>query len=300
MRRVAPAAFLAALALSPAAQAERYALQYRGAVFGILPLGEARLDIDADEQGYRVVARLESSGLLDLFERTDLVAESSGEIAADGVRWRNYDLDHHYSRKRRTVSMRNGPEGVAADIEPTYPVWGEPPANDEQKRAARDPLSSLVAMAADVGRTHACANDYLTFDGRFLYRLELRGGEMRRFANGGYDGWALRCRLRYVPVAGFEPRGGGGRRGRAPGRGGRGRDLVCAAGGRDHRAARARALAAGGGPRRDHADALAGAARRNRAGRSADVGAVSLLLITAACRARNRPSLRAARCARAP
>jgi hypothetical protein len=215
VRRIGPLSLIAALALAPAAHAERYVLEYRGAVFGILPLGEVKLDIDADDSSYRVTARLESSGLLDLFERTDLVAESSGAIESGGVSWRRYDLDHHYSRKHRTIAMNNTSAGVAAEIEPNYPVWGEPPATDEQKRGARDPLSSLVAMAANVGRTHACDSDYLTFDGRFLYRLELRGGRMRRFFDGGYAGWALRCRLRYVPVAGFEPRDGG-RRHRIP------------------------------------------------------------------------------------
>jgi hypothetical protein len=211
MRRVAPIAFCAAFALAPAAHAERYSLAYRGAVFGIVPLGEVTLDIDADSSSYRVTARLESSALLNIFERTDLVAESSGAIGAQ-VRWERYALDHNYGDKRRTVSMNNTPGGVDAQIEPNYPEWGDPPASDDQKRAARDPLSSLVAMAADVGRTRACANDYLTFDGRFLYRLELRGGEMRRFSDGGYSGWALRCRVRYVPVAGFEPTDNGRRR----------------------------------------------------------------------------------------
>src|SRR5262249_47317110 len=83
------------------------------------------------------------------------------------------------------------------------------------KRASRDPLSSLVAMAADVGRTHTCAGDYPTFDGRFHYLLQLSDGEMRHFDDGGYDRPALRCRLRYLPVAGFEPRDGG-RRHRIP------------------------------------------------------------------------------------
>jgi hypothetical protein len=212
MNRLAALAFVAASALVQEAHAERYSLEFRGAVFGILPLGEIRLDIDTDAEGYRAMARLDSSGLLDLFERTNLVAEADGAMGPDGVSWRTYALDHRYSRKHRTIQMRNTEGGVAAEIAPTYPVWGDPPATDEQKRAARDPLSSLVAMSADVGRTRACEGDYLTFDGRFLYRLVLHGGETRRFSEAGYEGEALRCRLRYVPVAGFEPQDGGRRR----------------------------------------------------------------------------------------
>lgn len=187
-------------------------MDYRGAVFGLLPLGEARVDIDVDGESYRVTSTLRSSGLVSLFERTRLRAEAEGRIEAGRVRWDAYALDHHYSRKHRTISMRPAADGVAADINPNYRLWGQPPATDAQKSAARDPLSSLVAMAVDVARTRACADDYLTFDGRFLYRLELRGGEMRSFDGGGYEGPVLRCRMRYVPVAGFEPTDNGRRR----------------------------------------------------------------------------------------
>ena len=200
------------LAAAAPAHAERFSLDYRGSTFGILPLGDVVLDFDVTDDSYSVDARLESSGLVSLFERTDLTAHAEGRIENGAVRWASYHLDHHYSRKHRVITMQPTPTGIAADIQPNFRLWGEPPASDEQKRGSRDPLSSLVAMGVDVQRTHRCDGAYPTFDGRFHYRLELSGGDNDRVESGGYDGPALRCRLRYVPVSGFEAGDTGRRR----------------------------------------------------------------------------------------
>lgn len=214
-------AFLLAFALlvfaaSPA-RAERYVMDYRGAVFGVIGLGDVTLDINVTGDRYFVSSRLRSGGLLALFERTRLTASASGYVTAGGdVSWRSYSLDHHYSGKRRVVEMRRAPGQLDVQITPNYRLWGEPPASDQQRYDSRDPLSSLVAMSVSVARTRRCDGDFPTFDGRFHYRLELRGGRyQRRYRDGGYDGPILKCTLRYVPVSGFE-RNDGGRRNRIP------------------------------------------------------------------------------------
>lgn len=210
MRRAALLAL--ALLAAPAAQADRFALDFKAAAIGILSLGEITLDFDVTETHYSVDAQLRSRGLLALFEPTQLVAHAEGRVDASGVRPERYELDHHYSRKHRTILMLTGAEGVHATIEPNYRLWGQPPATEEEKRASRDPLSTLVAMAVEVQRTRRCDADFPTFDGRFHYRLELRGGEDDRVDTEGYEGPALHCRLRYVAVSGFEPRDAGRRR----------------------------------------------------------------------------------------
>ncbi|MGE3141987.1 MAG: DUF3108 domain-containing protein [Hyphomonadaceae bacterium] len=193
------------LAAAAPAAAERFSLNYAAAAWGLLPLGDIVLDFDVTDTRYEVDARLQSRGLAALFERTALTAHAAGRIENGAARPEHYTLDHRYSHKRRTIDMTMSVSGVSATIEPTFRLWGEPPASDEQKRAARDPLSSLVAMALDVRRAQGCDGDYLTFDGRFLYRLELRGGAPDHVDTGAYDGPALRCDLRYVAVAGYQP-----------------------------------------------------------------------------------------------
>ncbi len=205
MRRLsALLAVAAALAAGPA-HADRFALEYEGAWFGVATLGSARLDIAVGDTLYDATATLKSGGLLRLFEKSDLLAAASGEVTPQGLRWRRYDLDHSYSKKRRVTSMRLGDDNAfRALITPNYRVWGVPPASDADKRTSRDPLSSLVAMSMDVARTGTCTGAYPTFDGRFRYDLVLSGGRRGGYDKGGYDGPVLKCRLRYVQVAGYE------------------------------------------------------------------------------------------------
>lgn len=212
MRAVIAALAVFVLSASPAA-ADRFSLTYDGVGLGFVPLGGVTMDADVEDDRYAVVATLQSRGLLNLFERTQLRAEATGQITNGGVRWQSYDLDHRYSRKRRTIQMRRAEDGATvATIEPTYRLWGEPPTSDEQRQRSRDPLSTLIAMAIDVGQTRRCSGAYPTFDGRFYYLLELGGGAVDDFDDAGYEGDVLRCSLAYIAVAGFEARDAGRRR----------------------------------------------------------------------------------------
>ncbi len=197
-------------AFAAPAHAERFALSYDGIGMGFVPLGGVILDAEVSEDSYQITATLQSRGLLNLFEPTDIRARAAGRVAHGGVRWESYELDHRYNRKHRTITLESRGDGaIAAQIEPNYRVWGEPAASAEQIRRSRDPLSSLVAMTIDVGQSRRCAGAYPTFDGRFHYLLELAGGEIGDFDHDGYDGEVLKCALAYIAVAGFEPRDSG-------------------------------------------------------------------------------------------
>lgn len=201
------------VATAAPAAADRFWLEYDGVGLGLVPLGGIAVDANVDDDSYQVTATLQSRGLLNLFERTHLVATSHGLIDAGAVHWVRYDLDHRYSRKRRVINMTRGADGATvAAIEPDYRLWGDPPTSEEQRRRSRDPLSTMVAMAVDVGQSRRCSGVYPTFDGRFHYLMELAGGELGRFNDAGYDGEVLKCSLAYIAVAGFEQRDAGRRR----------------------------------------------------------------------------------------
>lgn len=213
MRAVLLGLFLACAVATPAA-ADRFALTYEGLGMRVVPLGRIVLDADVSDTRYQVDASLRSGGLMNMFEPTNLRARASGRIDAQGgVRWRSYHLDHRYSRKRRVIEMRVGRRGVIdTEITPNYRLWGDPPTTDAQRRQSRDPLSTMVAMAIDIGRSRRCAGSYPTFDGRFHYLMELSGGRSGRFRDGGYDGPILKCDMAYIAVAGYERTDRGRRR----------------------------------------------------------------------------------------
>jgi hypothetical protein len=196
-------------ALAPTAAAQTFQLEYGGRAYGVVPLGRAEIEVSVDSDSYEITAGLASSGLVDLFERTRLTASAFGVMQAGTPAWETYALDHHYSGKHRRVFLNRTAEGVEAVISPTYRVWGDPPATAAQQAASRDPLSSLMALGAHVGANRRCDGVFPTFDGRFHYRLSLSGGRVARFREGGYDGPALRCTLRFEPVAGYERDEGG-------------------------------------------------------------------------------------------
>lgn len=206
-------AFAALLLFATPASADRFALTYDGLGLGFVPVGGVTVDADVSEDSYDISASLQSRGILNLFERTNIEASSSGLISNGAVRWQRYNLDHHYSRKRRVIAMTADEHGaITSEIEPVYRTWGEPAATEEQRRASRDPLSNVVAMAIDVGRTRRCEGTYPTFDGRFHYLLQLSGGDTDDFDGGGYKGDVLKCDLAYIAVSGFNQRDAGRRR----------------------------------------------------------------------------------------
>lgn len=210
--RAALLAIATLFACATPAAADRFSLTYDGVGLGFVPLGGISVDANVGADDYQVEAHLVSRGLLNLFERTDLRATSSGALRDGDVFWRRYDLDHHYSRKHRTITMEIDDGAVDATITPNYRLWGHPATSDEQRRRSRDPLSTMVAMAIDVSQTRRCSGSYPTFDGRFHYLIELSNGRIDQFRGAGYEGDVLKCTLAYIAVAGFEPRDAGRRR----------------------------------------------------------------------------------------
>ncbi len=211
--RAALAAFAIALCAASPAAADRFSLTYDASGLGFVPLGAMTVDANVSREDYEVTATIQSRGILNLFEHTNLTAMSSGTISNGSVHWRSYDLDHRYSRKRRVIAMQAADDGaVTAEITPNYRIWGNPATTDEQRRASRDPVSTMVAMAIDVGQNRRCSGVYPTFDGRFHYLMQLSGGDIDQFRGGGYEGEVLKCGLAYIAVAGYEPRDAGRRR----------------------------------------------------------------------------------------
>ncbi|MBU6371957.1 MAG: DUF3108 domain-containing protein [Alphaproteobacteria bacterium] len=199
------AAILCAMATTATpAHADRVLLTFDGSAYGFIPLGHATMDISLGDDSYRAAAQIKSGGLSALFDRTDLRGVATGAVAGPAVSWRTYDLDHAYARKRRVVALRATPDGPPqAQITPAFRPSVNP-VSLEEKRVARDPISSIVAMSVAVARTGTCAGAYPTFDGRFRYDLVLRVEGRDRHAGGGYSGPVLKCRMRYVPVSGYD------------------------------------------------------------------------------------------------
>jgi hypothetical protein len=205
VRVVSAASLAAALFCAAPAHAATFTIEYDASILNVVQLGKMSLSGKIAAPAYDAKASVQTAGLAALFDDTKISVSSSGAVEAQGLSWRRYDLSHAYAKKFRKIGMERTPAGVSTTITPKYNDMGTPPASDAQKKAARDPLSSLVEMGRAVGASKKCEGTYATFDGRGYYLLVLSPKGQGTYKGGGYDGAALICTLKYAPTAGFKP-----------------------------------------------------------------------------------------------
>jgi len=192
----------AAGALAPA----QIEVAYTGSVF-ILPVAEIHLNAVFPDDSYSAAARFQSAGLLRWFDDTDITAEVSGY--RDGAvldPWR-YSHVNAASNKGRVVGI-NFADGVAQpDINPPFGSMGEPPASDEERAGAVDPISALLSLSlsSPALTTGACAGRLPVFDGKARYDLRLENGGRDGVRTRGYRGQAVVCRAFLEPINGYDP-----------------------------------------------------------------------------------------------
>ncbi len=187
---------------APIQAGERLRSVYAASWLG-LPLGKITYNVDFSGGHFSIHSTMETGGVAAIFDDTKFTARAAGVADANGVRWSTYALDHAYARKFRRTEMSARPTGVEVAITPRYSNLGDPPASPEQINAARDPLSTMLAVAHLAASRGTCAQRFPVFDGRFRYDLVGTDLGVRQAHVGDYRGRVLRCRVQYVPVAGF-------------------------------------------------------------------------------------------------
>ena len=124
--------------------ADRFWLSYDGVGLGLVPLGGIEVDADVDTQRYAVTATLQSRGLLNLFERTHLVATSQGVPRL----WRR-SLAGDRAEPLEGTDGAQFPTWIPAGDAVTFFAGGEL----RQLRLADGTVSVLGAAAAPAGAT---------------------------------------------------------------------------------------------------------------------------------------------------
>lgn len=198
-----------ASAKKPAADAlrdQRQILKYRAEILG-LELGSGEVTIDLRKGRYAMEVDLRNGGTVgDLLEANLIYARATGAASRQGASWASYDLDHTYSRKnkRRVIAMNTKGGEVHSKIEPVFSDMGNPAASPAQQIAARDPVSSFLALSLYVGRFRLCQGEWPVFDGRHRYNIVAAALPPARLAGHG-ETELTRCRVKYVPIAGYNP-----------------------------------------------------------------------------------------------
>ena len=178
---------------------------YSGSVM-IFQVADITISGRFTEQDYSAAARFTAAGLAALFTDADIEAGVSGY--RDGATLRPWRYSHlnHASSKNRTVGI-DFPDGVATpDINPPFGNMGEPPASDEERAGAADPISTLLSMAlgAASGENGVCDGRLPVFDGRARYNLRFESGGTDSIRTRAWRGEAVVCHAYYEPISGYE------------------------------------------------------------------------------------------------
>lgn len=179
--------------------------QYSGSVM-VFQVANIVVSGQFGPENYSASARFTTAGLAALFSDADIEAGVSGYRDDDRLRPWRYSHFNHASSKNRTVGI-DFPDGVATpDVEPPFGNMGEPPASEDERRGAADPLSTLLAMglgAASNGDS-LCEGRLPVFDGRARYNLRFEDGGTDRVRTRAWRGEAQVCHAYYEPISGYE------------------------------------------------------------------------------------------------
>ena len=200
----------ALLAFPVAAGAANLKVDY-AITLGGLSLGEADLIATFDDTRYDMTISGRMSGLVGT-----LSGGSKGGATARGVFAGTKLVSTGFSATGKSGSnTRTVQIGVAngnvttVSIEPPFEERPDRvPLTDASKRGIIDPLSGLVAVAANPAKPDEpgnCNRSIPVFDGTQRFNIELSYAGTRLVRKPGFTGNVLVCSIRYVPVAGHRP-----------------------------------------------------------------------------------------------
>jgi hypothetical protein len=180
-------------------------IRYSGSV-SIFKVADITVAGEFHEETYSAAARFTTAGLAALFSDADIEAGVSGYREGPGLQPYRYSHLNHASSKNRIVGI-NFPEGVAeADINPPFGSMGEPPATEEERDGAIDPLSALLSVSLGSVATadSLCQGRLPIFDGKARYNLRFEEGPVRNVRTRAWRGDAQVCYAYYEPISGYD------------------------------------------------------------------------------------------------
>jgi hypothetical protein len=212
MRKTWIAAGLAALALaatpgqaqtaqaSPAADKDSFAINYAIRVKGI-NAGDFSFSMRRDGDAYQAQASRKATGLVRSMvgKQQDFVYSSSGRLTAAGPRPQSYQ--HSGGKNGRIVNVAFSADDAVTTATPKMGM-GNPPATRAQRAGVIDQVSMFVALVTASG--DPCARTLPVFmDGRMRFDFTMRPAGATKIRSGPWKGEALRCAVRFTPIAGF-------------------------------------------------------------------------------------------------
>ncbi len=184
---------------------------YRATLLG-LPIGEIFWTAELHEDHYKAAARGAITGFLRMF------SNGRGDISVHGAMSDGKLVPSNFTLKlnagkwsddvRIVFSGDKAQEYIAGA--PATPNPDQVPLADGSRRGVLDPMTALLIHVPGSGGTvvpQACERNVAVFDGHARYNLRLGSKRLDDVkTDDGYQGRAVVCSLKFIPIAGHDPK----------------------------------------------------------------------------------------------
>lgn len=185
---------------------EHLYVRYSGSVL-ILKVANISLTAGFNDGVYSAAATFESGGLLRWFDDTNIEATTNGYRQADALHPYRYEHINHASNKGRVVGINFENDVAMPDVQPPFGSMGEPPASDEDRAGALDPISTLLSLMTSLptDENGVCEGRLPVFDGKARYDLRFNNLGLDDVNTRAWSGEAIRCQAFIEPISGYDP-----------------------------------------------------------------------------------------------
>lgn len=184
---------------------EQVYVRYSGSVL-ILKVANISLSAGFNDGVYSAAATFESGGLLRWFDDTNIEATTNGYRRPEALAPYRYEHVNHASNKGRVVGINFENDIALPDVQPPFSSMGEPPASDEERAGALDPISTLLSLmtALPSDENGVCEGRLPVFDGKARYDLRLNNLGLDEVSTRAWSGEAIRCQAFIEPISGYD------------------------------------------------------------------------------------------------
>lgn len=193
--------------LSAMAADSTYRTEYSISVFGI-PIARSEMNTRISDTSYALDGSFHSSGIASIFDSTKGSLTISGTMRAQGttasVQPVSYLTTYRNGKKhkRTAINFKNG-SVTSFDNQPPISKndpWVEIGPND--LKTVFDPISAMMITSASA--TDVCNRTLQIFDGQTRAQIRLSPAGTENFSAKGFNGTAITCNAKFVPVSGYE------------------------------------------------------------------------------------------------
>lgn len=184
---------------TPQSFSAEYSISYLG-----LTIARSRFESTIDDRSFRLGGSLSSAGVAELFDDTKGTTSASGSFVGGVARPDGFAADYTTGKKAKkiAVSFANGSVTSTVSVPPPKPRgedWIK--VGEKDLRGVADPLSSTLIRAESL--EEVCGRTLKVYDGELRADLDLTLVEKGPVSIGGYEGEAVVCSGRFLPVAGY-------------------------------------------------------------------------------------------------